>query len=95
MNFWSEKWMVTDEMKIHSGRSLEIDSQYSLEIRFQYLPKENLMENMNVSRQGRGQDLGQGQLWSSFPCATFNKGSEGGKYSMSIIPIDILKELFF
>ena len=54
--------MVTDEMKIHSGRSLEIDSQYSLEIRFQYLPKENL--NMNVSRQGRGQDrdLGQGQL---------------------------------
>ena len=83
-------------MKIHSGRSLEIDSQYSLEIRFQYLPKENLMENMNVSRQGRGQDwdLGQGQLWSSFPCATFNKGSEGGKYSMSIIPIDILKEIF-
>ena len=58
--------------------------------------KSDGLENMNVSRQGRGQDrdLGQGQLWSSFPCATFNKGSEGGKYSMSIIPIDILKKIF-
>ena len=85
-------------MKIHSGRSLEIDSQYSLEIRFQYLPKENLMVLriwMYPDKGGdRIWDLGQGQLWSSFPCATFNKGSEGGKYSMSIIPIDILKELF-